>query len=71
MIKDLSLNDQVERRYTFGDYLNVKLKDDNESDETELKSYGEQPEHSHFEVKRIEPGIEDSFIRLISKRIES
>lgn len=71
LLKDLRINDRVESSYPFGDYLHVTLKDDSETEETALKNYGEQREHRHFEVKRIEPGIEDSFIRLMSKRIES
>lgn len=65
LLKDLRENDQVESSYPFGEYLHVTLKNNQEQTAEILKDYEDQKAHHHFEVKEIEPGIEDSFIRLM------
>ena len=65
LLKDLRENERVESSYPFGEYLHVTLNQDTEQSAAILRNYGNQKGHDHFEVKRIEPGIEDSFIRLM------
>lgn len=69
LLNDLRANELVESSYPFGEYLHVTLKKGSESNVAELKNYGIQKGHTQFEIKRITPGIEDSFIRLMSRQL--
>jgi len=66
LLKDIRENDQVESCYAFGEYLHVSFKKSTSKNAGELKNYGELKGHTHFEIKQIEPGIEDCFIRLMN-----
>lgn len=70
LLNDLRKNEEVESSYPFGEYLHVTLKNGNEKDAGELRSWAEKQGHTHIEVKDIEPTIEDSFIRLMNEKKE-
>ncbi|MEO6963067.1 MAG: ABC transporter ATP-binding protein [Puia sp.] len=70
LLNDLRANELVESNYPFGEYLHVTFKKASESNAAELKNYGIQKGHTHFEIKQITPGIEDSFIRLMNNAID-
>jgi ABC-type multidrug transport system ATPase subunit len=70
LLSDLRKNEQVESSYPFVEYLHVTLKNGNEKDAGELRSWAEKQGHTHIEVKDIEPTIEDSFIRLMNEKKE-
>ncbi|MDP4129176.1 MAG: ABC transporter ATP-binding protein [Bacteroidota bacterium] len=71
LLTDLRANDLVKSSYPFGEYLHVTFKNDNEQNVDELKNYGTQKEHSHFEIKQIRPSIEDGFIRMMNSKMDS
>ncbi|HEY3402335.1 MAG TPA: ABC transporter ATP-binding protein [Ohtaekwangia sp.] len=64
LLKDFRVDPAVDSCYAFGEYLHLTLHDSKNSDRIfqELE-YKYQPQG--FEVKRITPTIEDSFIRLM------
>jgi ABC-type multidrug transport system ATPase subunit len=68
LLKDLRENKEVESSYPFGEYLHVTLKQGGGQSAAILSDYGNQRGHDHFEVKEITPGIEDSFIRLMTEK---
>lgn len=70
LLNDLRKNEQVETSYPFGEYLHVTLKNGNEKDTGELRSWAEKQGHTHIEVTDMEPTIEDSFIRLMNEKKE-
>lgn len=70
LLNDLRKNEQVESSYPFGEYLHVTLKNGNEKDTGELRSWAEKQGHTHIEVTDMEPTIEDSFIRLMNEKKE-
>ena len=70
LLNDLRKNEQVESSYPFGEYLHVTLKNGNEKDTGELRSWAEKQGHTHIEVTDMEPTIEDSFIRLMNEKRE-
>jgi hypothetical protein len=56
----------VESCYAFGEYLHLTLKDDHNGRET-LERLAVQYKAEDFEVHKITPLIEDSFIRLMQE----
>ena len=70
LLVDLRANDLVKSCFAFGDKHHVTIKNDesemkNEEENLDwLRKYLEDKEHQEIEIKRIQPGIEDCFIRL-------
>jgi ABC-type multidrug transport system ATPase subunit len=71
LLKELRDYPQVESCYPFGEYLHISFKNNSERNPEALKIYGNEKGHTHFEIKQIVPGIEDSFIRLMKERNET
>jgi ABC-type multidrug transport system ATPase subunit len=63
LLKQLRNYPKTESCFAFGDKHHLLLKDNN-SDLNELKAYLQN--HSNLEINKIEPGIEDCFMRLIA-----
>ena len=63
LLKQLRNYPKTESCFAFGDKHHLLLKDNN-SDLNELKAYLQN--HSNLEIIKIEPGIEDCFMRLIA-----
>lgn len=55
---------EVDSSFAFGEYIHITLKDDNME---ALREKITQQGHTHVDIKLIHPGIEDSFIRLMSQ----
>lgn len=68
LLNDLKENEWVETSYAFGEFLHVTFTNQNPQTAENLKKYAENKGHTHFEAKRIEPTIEDSFIRLMNRK---
>lgn len=64
LLQRLKADDQVESCYAFGDYLHLTLTSD---DENVLKTIAGTHAMEGWEVRRITPTIEDSFIRLMAE----
>ncbi|XZF16276.1 ABC transporter ATP-binding protein [Chitinophagaceae bacterium MMS25-I14] len=67
LLTDLRKNEMVDSCYAFGEYLHITLKEDNPDGATMLEQYAKEKGHADITVKEMEPGIEDSFIRLMNK----
>ena len=65
LLKQLRYYPKTESCFSFGDKHHLLLKDNN-SDLNELKAYLQN--HSNLEIIKIEPGIEDCFMRLIGNK---
>ncbi len=63
LLKDLRSFSETESCFAFGDKHHLVLKDNN-FDLNELKTYLQN--QTNLEIKKIEPGIEDCFMRLIA-----
>jgi len=66
LLKDLRNFEQVESCYPFGEWLHVTIKNQNADGLEVLKSFPNSSTHQNLEVKKIYPGIEDNFIRLMN-----
>ncbi|MBL0310926.1 MAG: ABC transporter ATP-binding protein [Bacteroidetes bacterium] len=60
--------EQTRSCYSFGEYLHVTLKKDSEVGMAQLMSYLKEKGYGAVETKKIEPEIEDCFIRLITEQ---
>ncbi|RFS19357.1 ABC transporter ATP-binding protein [Chitinophaga silvatica] len=68
LLTELRKRSEIASCFAFGDYVHITLKDNsNESQTDQLKQELIQAGHEQFEIKRIEPTIEDSFIQLMSQ----
>jgi len=52
--------------YTFGEYLHLSIT----SNEEEVRKYLQDKGHTHIEIKKITPTVEDCFIRLLKEQHE-
>ncbi|MFI5155278.1 MAG: ABC transporter ATP-binding protein [Chitinophagales bacterium] len=68
LLNDLRKYSNIDSCYAFGDCLHVTLKEFEENSMDALKNYAKEHGHEHFEIKEINPGIEDSFIRLMKDK---
>ena len=66
LLKDFRADPEVDSCYAFGEYLHITLKESSEGDKV-LKTLADKYQPQDFEVKRISPTIEDSFIRLMKE----
>lgn len=67
LLEDLRSDENIESCYAFGEYIHVTLMTEDEHEET-VKSLAEKYNPEEFEVRRITPTIEDSFIRLMNEQ---
>lgn len=67
LLENLRSDNVVESCYAFGEYLHVTLGTADNSEQT-IETLGKKYNAENFEVKKITPGIEDSFIRLMREQ---
>lgn len=67
LLEDLRSDENVESCYAFGEYIHVTLRMEGD-DEQKVKDLAEKYNPEDFEVKKITPTIEDSFIRLMQEQ---
>lgn len=67
LLQDLRTDAGIESCYAFGEYLHLTLKN-NSDDESEVQTIAARYHHDGLEVKKTEPTIEDSFIRLMREQ---
>lgn len=65
LLEKLRNDDAVESCYAFGEFLHITLKDENQAEQLKEKWTNELSANS-FEMKEIQPTVEDSFIRLMA-----
>lgn len=66
LIADLRKRPEIASCFAFGDYIHITFKDNSQdSASRQLEQEMVQAGHEQFEIKRIEPTIEDSFIQLM------
>jgi ABC-type multidrug transport system ATPase subunit len=66
LLKDIRSYKNAESCFAFGEYLHLTLKDTNSGSTTDLLGFLTEKNHKDLEIKKIEPTIEDCFIRLSS-----
>lgn len=64
LLKDLRSYESTLSCFTFGDAMHLTFKQDNEKNMSELNNWLNAKGHQQVEVKEIEAGIEDYFIRI-------
>lgn len=64
LLNDFRDFEEVDTAYLSGEYLHLTMRKDASDTINILKDYAEKKGHTLIDVKRIEPTIEDSFIRL-------
>lgn len=67
LLKDIRKHEAVESSYPFGEFLHVTLKKESAEIMDQVKNYAREKGHQQFEMKPIDPTIEDSFIRLMQE----
>ncbi|MDH7461323.1 ABC transporter ATP-binding protein [Chitinophagaceae bacterium 26-R-25] len=67
ILNDARGYENLQSVYAFGEYLHATFKNDAAQNETTLTAYLQQKNNSGIEIKKIEPTIEDSFIRLMTE----
>ncbi len=68
LLKDFRAHPEIESCYAFGDYIHITLKDPSSSGLEVLNRIAMENNHSNVQIKEIKPGIEDSFILLMSQQ---
>jgi len=64
LLKDLRAYPDTLSCFTFGDSMHLTFKDDNDSNPQKLEAYLKDKGQQGVEVKQIQPGIEDYFIKI-------
>jgi len=67
LLADFRSDNSIESCYAFGEYLHITLAD-TANNEERLKLLANKYDHQGFEVQKIMPTIEDSFIRLMREQ---
>ncbi|HKO80490.1 MAG TPA: ABC transporter ATP-binding protein, partial [Chitinophagaceae bacterium] len=65
LLKDLNNYPDTLSCYTFGEYLHLSLKHDDQQGQTNLMSHLKEKNHGGVEITRTTPTIEDCFIKLL------
>jgi ABC-2 type transport system ATP-binding protein len=68
LLKDFRTHPEVNTCYAFGEYIHITLKDQRVSGLEVLNRIAAENNHANIQIKEIEPGIEDSFILLMSRQ---
>jgi len=71
LLKDFRKDPETESCYAFGEFLHITLKNHGGAALEILNRIATENKHSGIQIKEIEPGIEDSFIRLMNQNNES
>jgi ABC-type multidrug transport system ATPase subunit len=67
LLQDLRNDKDIESCDAFGEFIHITLASE-EGNEEKLKAIAQKYQHEDLEVKKIEPTIEDSFIRLMREQ---
>jgi ABC-2 type transport system ATP-binding protein len=67
LLKDFRSHPEIESCYAFGEFLHITLKNQQAAATETLNRIATENKHSGIIVKEIEPGIEDSFIRMMNQ----
>ncbi|HKO76467.1 MAG TPA: ABC transporter ATP-binding protein [Flavobacterium sp.] len=67
LLKDLRADAEIESCYAFGEYVHLTLKSD-ENNESKVMVIAEKYQNDNLEIKKIDPTIEDVFIRLMQEQ---
>lgn len=67
LLKDIRDYEYTLDCFAFGEYLHVTFKDDKVDRINDLENYLSGRNHAGLELKNIEPGVEDCFIKLMQK----
>jgi len=70
LLKDLRTDTEIESCDAFGEFIHLTLKSETGNEET-IKAIAEKYNPENFQVKKIQPTIEDSFIRLMREQNNS
>lgn len=70
LLKDFRTHPEVDSCYAFGEYIHISLKDPSTNGLETLNRIATENNHTRIQIKQIEPGIEDSFIRLMGRQKE-
>ncbi len=65
LMQDIKHYEEMMSCYTFGEFLHLSLKADDEQTALALLSYLDDKGHDHLEMEEITPSIEDCFIKLL------
>ena len=66
LLKDIRAHEGVKSCFAFGEYLHVTFKEQNSNSEQDPADFLSSKNHQELKVEKIDPTIEDCFIRLIS-----
>lgn len=67
LLKDLRSYDDTRSCFAFGEFLHLTFKNDTVENELAMMNYLNSKGHTGIEFKRVEPAIEDCFIKLLKK----
>jgi ABC-2 type transport system ATP-binding protein len=67
MLKDFRSHPEINRCFAFGEYIHISLKNQSVSGLELLNRIAAENKHTGIHIREIEPGIEDSFILLMSQ----
>jgi ABC-2 type transport system ATP-binding protein len=67
LLKDFRSHSEVDSCYAFGEFIHITLKDQGVPGLEILNRFAIENNHAGINIKEIEPGIEDSFIMLMSQ----
>src|SRR5450432_2373802 len=70
LLKDFRNHPEIESCYAFGEFLHITMRNQQPSAMDLLNRIATENNHRGIQIKEIEPGIEDSFIRLMNQNRE-
>lgn len=66
LLKDLREYEHTKSCFAFGEYMHLTLNNTDVEDQKNLLDYLKRKQHKEVELKDVEPGIEDCFIKLMN-----
>jgi ABC-2 type transport system ATP-binding protein len=70
LLNDFRHHPEIESCYAFGEFLHVTVRKQQISELELLNRIASENKHADIQIKEIEPGIEDNFIRLMNQNAE-
>jgi len=71
LLKDFRNHPEIESCYAFGEFLHITMRNQQPSAMDLLNRIATENNHRGIQIKEIEPGIEDNFIRLMNQNGEN
>ena len=71
LLKDFRAHAEVNSCFAFGEFIHITVKDQTKNGLDALNRIAAENKHTSIQIKEIEPGIEDSFILLMSQHPEA